>query len=234
MVARGDLGVEIPIESIPRMQKDIIKKCNDAFKPVITATQMLDSMIRNPRPTRAEITDVANAIYDGTDAIMLSGETAMGKYPIEAVKMMAKIALETEENLDYEALIESRAGLRSKGVSSAICYASVTTSRTLNSKVIVASSISGFTTRVLSKFRPEAQIVGISPIERTRRKMQILWGVTPVHVSEVNDTDNLLEEAANTAVSLGYAKKNDTVVLTAGVPTAKTGVTNMIKVVEID
>ncbi len=234
MVARGDLGVEIPIESIPKMQKEIIKKCNDAFKPVITATQMLDSMIRNPRPTRAEITDVANAIYDGTDAIMLSGETAMGKYPIEAVKMMVKIAKETEENLDYEALIESRAGLRSKGVSSAICYSSVTTARTLNSKVIVATSISGFTTRVLSKFRPQANIVGLSPIERTRRKMQILWGVTPVHAKEVNDTDNLLEEATRKAVELGYAKKNDTVVLTAGVPTAKTGVTNMIKVVEID
>ncbi len=234
MVARGDLGVEVPPESIPRMQKDIIRKCNNAFKPVITATQMLDSMIRNPRPTRAEITDVANAIYDGTDAIMLSGETAMGKYPVEAVSMMRKIALETEANLDYSALIESRAGLRSKGVSSAICYASVQTARTLNSKVIVASSISGFTTRVLSKFRPESQIIGFSPIERTRRKMQILWGVTPVHANEVNDTDALLEEATSTAISLGLAKKNDTLVLTAGVPMGKTGVTNMIKVVEID
>ena len=234
MVARGDLGVEIPIESIPKMQKEIIKKCNEAFKPVITATQMLDSMIRNPRPTRAEITDVANAIYDGTDAIMLSGETAMGKYPVEAVKMMVKIAKETEENLDYQSIIESKANLRFKSVSSAICFASVATARTLNSKVIVANTITGFTTRVLSKFRPEGLIIGLSPIERTRRKMQILWGVIPVHASEVNDTDNLLDEATETAVKLGYAKKNDTVVLTAGVPTGKTGVTNMIKVVEID
>ncbi|MDO5520271.1 MAG: pyruvate kinase [bacterium] len=234
MVARGDLGVEVPVESVPKMQKTIIKKCNDAYKPVITATQMLDSMIRNPRPTRAEVTDVANAIYDGTDAIMLSGETAMGKYPVEAVRMMSNIAIETEGHLDYDMIIEEKQRHRSRGISSAICYASVTTAMTLQSKVIVASSMSGYTTRMLSKFKPEANIVGLSPVKATLRRMQIYWGVTPVYIQEENDTDVLLDVAVKTAVDLGYVEKDDTCVLTAGVPSGKTGVTNMIKVVSVD
>ncbi len=233
MVARGDLGVEVPVESVPKMQKSIIKKCNDAYKPVITATQMLDSMIRNPRPTRAEVTDVANAIYDGTDAIMLSGETAMGKYPVESVRMMANIARETEENLEYDKIITEKETHRSRGISSAICYSSVTTAMTLQSKVIVAASMTGYTTRMLSKFKPEASIVGLSPVDSTLRRMQIYWGVTPVRIQEENDTDVLLEEAVKTAVDLGYVEKDDTVVLTAGVPTGATGRTNMIKVVTV-
>lgn len=233
MVARGDLGVEVPVESVPKMQKAIIKKCNDAYKPVITATQMLDSMIRNPRPTRAEVTDVANAIYDGTDAIMLSGETAMGKYPVESVRMMANIARETEENLEYDKIITEKETHRSRGISSAICYSSVTTAMTLQSKVIVAASMTGYTTRMLSKFKPEASIVGLSPVDSTLRRMQIYWGVTPVRIQEENDTDVLLEEAVKTAVDLGYVEKDDTVVLTAGVPTGATGRTNMIKVVTV-
>lgn len=234
MVARGDLGVEVPAESVPRMQKEIIRKCNEAYKPVITATQMLDSMIRNPRPTRAEVTDVANAIYDGTDAIMLSGETAMGKYPVEAVRMMANIAKETENCLDYKTLLEEKSNHPSRGISSAICYSAVATAMNLESKVICASTFSGYTTRMLSKFRPEAQIVGLSPMEATLRKMQIFWGVTPVLTKEVNDTDALLDTAVKTAVELGYVDKEDTLVLTAGVPAGKAGVTNMIKVVTVD
>lgn len=233
MVARGDLGVEVPVESIPKMQKAIIKKCNDAYKPVITATQMLDSMIRNPRPTRAEVTDVANAIYDGTDAIMLSGETAMGKYPVEAVRMMANIARETEENLDYDYFIDEKQHHRSRGISSAICYSSVATAHTLQSKAIVASSMSGYTTRMLSKFKPEASIVGLSPNEAALRRMQIYWGVTPVRIDLENDTDKLLDTAVEKAVELGYVEKDDTVVLTAGVPSGKEGRTNMIKVVTV-
>lgn len=233
MVARGDLGVEVPVESVPKMQKAIIKKCNDAYKPVITATQMLDSMIRNPRPTRAEVTDVANAIYDGTDAIMLSGETAMGKYPVEAVRMMANIARETEENLDYDYFIDEKQHHRSRGISSAICYSSVATAHTLQSKAIVASSMSGYTTRMLSKFKPEASIVGLSPNEATLRRMQIYWGVTPVRIDLENDTDKLLDTAVEKAVELGYVEKDDTVVLTAGVPSGKEGRTNMIKVVTV-
>ena len=234
MVARGDLGVEVPVEAVPKMQKAIIKKCNDAYKPVITATQMLDSMIRNPRPTRAEVTDVANAIYDGTDAIMLSGETAMGKYPVEAVKMMTNIAVETEANLDYEKILEEKKRHRKRGISSAICYSSVATAMNLNSRVIVASSFSGYTARLVSKFRPEAKIVGLSPIDRTLRKMQIYWGVTPIKTQEVNDTDNLLDLAVEKVVNLGYAHSEDTLVLTAGVPAGKTGVTNMMKVVTVE
>ncbi len=233
MVARGDLGVEVPVESVPKMQKAIIKKCNDAYKPVITATQMLDSMIRNPRPTRAEVTDVANAIYDGTDAIMLSGETAMGKYPVEAVRMMANIARETEENLDYDYFIDEKQHHRSRGISSAICYSSVATAHTLQSKAIVASSMSGYTTRMLSKFKPEASIVGLSPNEAALRRMQIYWGVTPVRIDLENDTDKLLDTAVEKAVELGYVEKDDTVVLTAGVPSGKEGRTNMIKVVTV-
>lgn len=232
MVARGDLGVEVPIQSVPKMQKDIIKKCNDAFKPVITATQMLDSMIRNPRPTRAEATDVANAIYDGTDAIMLSGETAMGMYPVESVRMMANIARETEANLDYKKIIEEKAEQCTRGISSAICYSSVATAMNLDSKVIVASSFSGYTTRILSKFRPDAKIVGLSPKDETLRKMQIFWGVTPIKTQEETDTDKLLDTAVKTAVELGFVEKDDTVVLTAGVPAGAT--TNMIKVVTVD
>lgn len=234
MVARGDLGVEVPVEAVPKMQKAIIKKCNEADKPVITATQMLDSMIRNPRPTRAEVTDVANAIYDGTDAIMLSGETAMGKYPVEAVKMMANIAIETEANLDYEAILEQTRVRRSRGISSAICYSSVATASVLRSKVIVASSFSGYTARLVSKFKPNANIIGLSPMDRTLRKMQLYWGVTPVKTEEVNSTDNLLDIAVKKVEQLGLAEKNDTLVLTAGVPAGKTGVTNMIKVVTVD
>lgn len=234
MVARGDLGVEIEAEALPFIQKQIIKKCNEAFKPVITATQMLDSMIRYPRPTRAEATDVANSIYDGTDAIMLSGETAMGRYPIESIKMMVKIAQETEAHLDYDTLLRIKSESKNKNISTAVCFSAVTTALTINAKLIIASSFSGFTTRIVSKFRPEATIVGLSPLDRTLRKMQLYWGVIPVQTSEVNSTDHLLEEAISTVADNGIASKGDMLVLTAGVPAGQTGVTNMIKVVEVE
>ena len=235
MVARGDLGVEVDAATLPYLQKQIIDKCNAAFKPVITATQMLDSMIRNPRPTRAEVTDVANAIYDGTDAIMLSGETAMGKYPVEAVKMMAKIAVETESHLKRSALEHPYSVKKGReAVSTAISYSAVATAERLNAKLIIASSFSGYTTRLVSKFKPNADIIGLSPLERTLRKMQLCWGVKPVRVKEVNSTDHLLAEAVRTVQEHGFASSGDVAVLTAGVPAGKMGITNMIKAVTLE
>jgi pyruvate kinase len=233
MVARGDLGVEVPSEVVPYIQKTIIQKCNDAFKPVITATQMLDSMIRNPRPTRAEATDVANAIYDGTDAIMLSGETAAGKYPVEALRMMVKIAKETESHLDYTNILKNNKDQRSKSISSALCYSAVATAMSIKASLIIASSFSGYTARIVSKFRPESYIIGLSPLDRTLRKMQIYWGVTPLKTQEVNSTDHLLEEAVKAVADNIYAEKGDTLILTAGVPAGKAGITNIIKVVTV-
>ena len=196
MVARGDMGVEIPPEKVPYIQKTIIRKCNEACKIVITATQMLDSMIRNPRPTRAEVTDVANAVYDGTDAVMLSGETAMGKYPVEAVKMMAKIAEDSESHLDYA---KSRHGSTVvqgvSNISNAVCSGTVSTAHELGAKVIVTPTISGFTAKLLSKWRPGAQIIGMSPSMATVRQMQIQWGVVPVWSRRADSTDELIENS---------------------------------------
>ena len=233
MVARGDLGVEVPPQDVPYLQKMMIKKCRDACKPVITATQMLDSMIRNPRPTRAEVADVANAIYDGTDAIMLSGETAMGKYPLEAVQMMSKIAIETESRLEYSQIMKKNKVYRKKGVSSAVAYSAVTTSANVQADLIIASTNSGFTARLVSKLKPEARILGISRDERTVRTMQIFWGVIPVKADEYNSTDELLDRAVELAKDKKLAKEGDLVIFTAGVPTGKTRITNMMKVVEV-
>lgn len=237
MVARGDLGVEVAGSKLPFLQKEIIGKCNAEFKPVITATQMLDSMIRNPRPTRAEVTDVANAIYDGTDAIMLSGETAMGKYPVETVRMMTEIAVETEKHLDYYTIDKSYNIYNTKSkevISSSISYSAVATSERLNAKLIVASSFSGCTARLVSKFKPFADIIGLSPLDRTLRKMQIYWGVMPIKVEEVNSTDHLLAEAVRTVKDKGLVEEGDVLILTAGIPAGKTGVTNMIKAVTVE
>ncbi len=235
MVARGDLGVEVEPETLPYIQKTMIQKCNAAFKPVITATQMLDSMIRNPRPTRAEVTDVANAIYDGTDAIMLSGETAAGKYPIQAVQMMANIAKETETH--YDSITSDRKNEyeeSNEDVSCAISYSAVATAGRLDAKLIIASSFSGYTARLVSKYRPKCPIIGLSPLDRTLRKMQIYRGVQPLKVKEVNSTDHLLEEAVKTVLKHGYVNEGDVVILTAGVPAGKSSVTNMIKAVVVE
>lgn len=235
MVARGDLGVEVDAATLPYIQKTMIQKCNAAMKPVITATQMLDSMIRNPRPTRAEVTDVANAIYDGTDAIMLSGETAMGKYPVEAVQLMAKIALETEAHYDtIECEKKNTFNAKSDTVSCAISYSSVATATCLDAKLIIASSFSGYTARLVSKYKPKSMVIGLSPLDRTLRKMQLYRGVQPMKVKEINSTDNLLEEAVNVVKQTGLVATGDVVILTAGVPAGMSSVTNMIKAVVID
>jgi len=233
MVARGDMGVEIPAQDVPHIQKMIIKKCNEAFKPVITATQMLDSMMRNPRPTRAEVTDVANAIYDGSDAVMLSGETAQGKYPLEAVRMMAQIAETTEQHPEYRHNNgeEPRAG---KGVSGAVSNAAVSTAEILNAKAIICPTMSGFTARIVSKLKPSETIIGVSPNEEVLRQLQICWGVRPLKTAQERSTDMIFQHAIDVAENAGYVEEGDVVVLTGGVAasstTTKHGLTNMIRV----
>ncbi|WP_072525447.1 pyruvate kinase [Clostridium sp. Marseille-P3244] len=219
MVARGDLGVEIPAEEVPYLQKMIIQKCNNNFKTVITATQMLDSMIRNPRPTRAEVTDVANAVYDGTDAVMLSGETAQGKYPLEALQMMVHIIENTEQHLDYDMMLEKAGShLKKKGLSSAIGYSSVLAASNLNARCIITPTVSGATTRVISDLRPKQDILGITPNERTLRRMSIYWGVRPLKSTQLNSTDDICNAAIELAIVKQYVESGDVVVLTAGVP----------------
>lgn len=218
MVARGDMGVEIPAQQVPHIQKIIIQKCNLACKPVITATQMLDSMIRNPRPTRAEVTDVANAVYDGTDAVMLSGETAMGKYPVEALRMMAQICEEAEQYLDAAAYRARKVSEENeRNISNAVCYSSVATAHDLGAKAIIAPSISGFTTRMLSKWRPSAQIIGMSPSAAAVRQMQIYWGVKPFQAKRAESTDVLIESSIETLKEKHILEVGDLVIVTAGV-----------------
>ena len=237
MVARGDMGVEIPAEQVPHIQKEIIRKCNSSYKPVITATQMLDSMIRNPRPTRAEVTDVANAIYDGTDVVMLSGETANGKYPLEALKMMVKIAESTEQDLFGRGVNYSN--LHSKrSISSAVANAAVQTAANLNAKAIVCPTISGFTARLTSKLKPEAWIIGCAPYEPVLRKMQIYWGVKPIKTAVEKSTDKIIEHALQASENAGYLSEGDIAIVSAGIatnsaPTSKRGLTNTMRVVNI-
>lgn len=220
MVARGDMGVEIPAEKVPHIQKMIIHKCNLACKVVITATQMLDSMIRNPRPTRAEVSDVANAVYEGTDAVMLSGETAMGSYPIEAVRMMSQIAEESEKYLDYMFYQRRKVSAENlRNISNTVCYSSVATASDLEAPVIVAPSVSGFTTRMLSKWRPKALIAGLSPSMTAVRQMQLYWGVKPFHAKRAESTDALLFASVELLKEKGIVKEGEIVVATAGVVT---------------
>ena len=239
MVARGDLGVEIPAEKVPYLQKTIIRKCNEACKPVITATQMLDSMIRNPRPTRAEVTDVANAVYDGTDVVMLSGETAMGKYPVEALKMMVQIVMEAESHLDYSAYqARNISADNRKNISNAVCFSSVSTAYDLNAKVIVAPSISGFTARLLSKYRPSAKIIGLSPNASAVRQMQIYWGVTPFVARRAESTDILIASSVDLLKEKKILVSGDLAVVTAGVVNYETRHepalhTNIMRIVSI-
>ena len=220
MVARGDMGVEIPAEKVPHIQKMIIRKCNLACKVVITATQMRDSMIRNPRPTRAEVSDVANAVYEGTDAVMLSGETAMGSYPIEAVRMMSQIAEESEKYLDYMFYQRRKVSAENlRNISNTVCYSSVATASDLEAPVIVAPSVSGFTTRMLSKWRPKALIAGLSPSMTAVRQMQLYWGVKPFHAKRAESTDALLFASVELLKEKGIVKEGQIVVATAGVVT---------------
>ena len=239
MVARGDMGVEIPAEEVPYLQKMIIQKCNSHFKTVITATQMLDSMIRNPRPTRAEVTDVANAVYDGTDAVMLSGETAQGKYPVEALQMMVHIIENTEQHLDYEEMLEKEYGHLKSGVSSAIGYSSVLAAANLNAKCILTPTVSGATARVVSNLRPRQEILGITPNERTLRRMSIYWGVRPLKSLEHDNTEDICENAMELAKVKKYVEQGDVVVLTAGIPSPNVGkersyTSNMMRIATID
>ena len=239
MVARGDLGVEIPAEEVPYLQKMMIQKCNNNFKTVITATQMLDSMIRNPRPTRAEVTDVANAVYDGTDAVMLSGETAQGKYPLEALQMMVHIIENTEQHLDYESILEKAGGHINNNLSSAIGYSSVLAAANLNAKCIITPSVSGATTRVVSNLRPKQDILGITPNERTLRRMSIYWGVRPLKTMKFNTTDDICNGAIELATVKQYIEPGDVVVLTAGIPSQNisqehTTTSNMMRIATVE
>ena len=230
MVARGDMGVEIPMENIPVIQKKLIFKCYKAGKQVITATQMLESMTHNPRPTRAEITDVANAIYDGTSAIMLSGETATGLYPIETVKTMDRIARRTESDIDYRTRFYEYQMSSASNVTNAISHATCTTAHDLGAAAIITVTESGLTARLLSRFRPAIDIIGCSPSEKTCRHMNMSWGVTPILIDEMNNTDELLAHAVESAFRKKLVSNGDLVVITAGLPLGVSGTTNMLKV----
>lgn len=229
MVARGDLGVDLPPEEVPLIQKKIIEKCNRAGKPVITATQMLESMINNPRPTRAEAADVANAILDGTDAVMLSGETAAGKYPVEAVKTMARIAARAEEALTYlRTYPPEKDG--TKTVTDAISHAVCTAAAELKAAAIITSTKSGYTARMVSKYRPRAPIIAVTPSMEVVRRLALVWGVQPLLVKETSGTDEMIAAAIKVALSAGFIKAGDLVVITAGVPVGVPGTTNLLKV----
>ncbi|MFU0828236.1 MAG: Pyruvate kinase [Lachnoclostridium sp.] len=230
MIARGDMGVEIPSEEVPVIQKMIIKKVYNAGKQVITATQMLDSMIKNPRPTRAEITDVANAIYDGTSAIMLSGETAAGLYPVEALKTMVRIALRTEQDIDYKKRFRLLESKKNPDITDAISHATCTTAHDLNAAMIITVTKSGKTARMISRYRPACMIVGCTTEEHVARQLNLSWGVIPILINEERDTFELFEHAVAAAEAKGYLKKGDLTVITAGVPLRVSGTTNLIKV----
>ncbi|MDO5021970.1 MAG: pyruvate kinase [Eubacteriales bacterium] len=235
MVARGDMGVEIPLEDVPVIQKYIIKEARMAGKQVVTATQMLDSMVRNPRPTRAEATDVANAIYDGTSVTMLSGETANGKYPVESVRTMARIALRAEEDIDYMGRFYdhySETGV-SDNIADAISHATCLIAYNLNAKAIITVTYSGSTARMISRFRPAIPIVACTPNAETQRQLSISWGVQALMVGEERVPEILFQQAVSAAQKAGFVESGDTVVLTAGLPLAQAGTTNLIKVVKV-
>jgi len=230
MVARGDLGVEVDFEELPILQKDMIRRAVSKGKDVITATQMLESMINNPRPTRAETSDVANAIYDGTGAIMLSGETAMGKYPAEALAAMARIAERIEKSIDYRLRFE-RSGQRSEtSVTNAISHATVTTAHDLDAAAILTVTWSGITARNVAKFRPGCPVLACTPDQGAQRQMKLVWGVVPLLTVQDDNTTKLFTHAVEAALESGYVKTGDLVVLTAGVPVGYAGTTNMLKV----
>ncbi|MDO3681441.1 pyruvate kinase [Paenibacillus ehimensis] len=229
MVARGDLGVEIPVEDVPIVQKQMIQKCNRAGKPVITATHMLDSMQNNPRPTRAEASDVANAVLDGSDAVMLSGETASGKYPVESVATMARIAEQTESSPDYGKRKLGHVLVRSS-VTEAISQAVVGSADDLNAKAILTSTATGFTARMVSKYRPNAPIVAITPNETVMRNLNLVWGVIPILGEQIGSTDELFTSVVSRGINEGLLEADDLVVITAGVPLGSTGTTNLIKI----
>jgi len=240
MVARGDLGIEINAEEIPHIQKEIIKKANTAGKPVITATQMLDSMIRNPRPTRAEVSDVANAIIDGSDSVMLSGETASGKYPLESFKMMIRIINKTEASLDYDVMLRNNVAMGKKlriahsNITEAISFASCEIASILNAKAIISATGSGHTARQVSKNKPKSMIIGASSNDWVVRQLMISWGVVPVKMKFARNIDTMIDESVGVSKRLKYVNTGDRVVITAGVLVNKPGSTNLINVKEVE
>ena len=229
MVARGDLGVEIPLEEIPRVQKMIIRKTNLKGKPVITATQMLKSMVENPDPTRAEVTDVANSVLDGTDAMMLSEETAVGRYPVRAVRIMSKIAEKTEDYLPEEGFFYEQAAEEKETIPGAISRAACLAALNLAAKVILIPTQSGYSAMQVSRFRPFQAIVAISPDIKTVRKLSLCCGVYPLLVENFRDTDDMINKAKNISLAYGFVRKGDIVVMTAGLPAGKSGTTNIVK-----
>ncbi|EOS56309.1 MULTISPECIES: pyruvate kinase [Paenibacillus] len=233
MVARGDLGVEIPAEDVPLVQKRMIEKCNRVGKPVITATQMLDSMQRNPRPTRAEASDVANAIFDGTDAIMLSGETAAGKYPVESVLTMSRIAEKAESALEYREIFVKQSNAQQTTVTEAISQAVANSALELNAKAIITSTETGYTARMVSKYRPKAPIIAVTTEDQTLRRLALNWGVTPVKGDIASTTDEMFDKAMKGGLDSGLVKEGDLVVITAGVPLGRSGSTNLVKIGQI-
>ncbi|MBT2681943.1 pyruvate kinase [Bacillus sp. ISL-35] len=230
MVARGDLGVEIPAEEVPLVQKDLIKKCNTLGKPVITATQMLDSMQRNPRPTRAEASDVANAIFDGTDAIMLSGETAAGQYPVEAVQTMHNIASRAEEALNHKELLSFRSKETEHNITDAIGQSVAHTALNLEVNAIITPTESGHTARMISKYRPKAPIIAVTSNDHVVRRLALVWGVYPQLGEKAETTDEMLASAVEESVNSEYVSHGDLVVITAGVPVGEAGTTNLMKI----
>lgn len=233
MVARGDLGVEIPAEDVPLAQKKMIEKCNRVGKPVITATQMLDSMQRNPRPTRAEASDVANAIFDGTDAIMLSGETAAGKYPVESVLTMARIAEKAESALEYHEIFIKQSNAQQTTVTEAISQAVANSALELNAKAIITSTETGYTARMVSKYRPKAPVIAVTTEDHTLRRLALNWGVTPVKGDIASTTDEMFDKAMRGGLESGLVKEGDLVVITAGVPLGRSGSTNLVKIGQV-
>ena len=233
MVARGDLGVDIPLEKVPLVQKEIIRKCNQTGKPVITATQMLESMVNAPRPTRAEVADVANAIFDGTDAIMLSEETAIGKYPVQAVKMMAKIAREAEDKLPYEQILSERGRWLEQKTDELISYSACHTAQSLGAAALVAFTQSGSTAGRVSKYRPRMPILAITPDAVVVGRLMLWWGVYPFQTARASSVDELFTTAATLSKELGLAKPGDLVVITGGVPIGVAGSTNLLKVSKV-
>ncbi len=227
MVARGDLGVEIPAEDVPIIQKSIIKKCNDAGKPVIVATQMLESMTMNPRPTRAEVSDVGNAIFDGADAIMLSGETASGKYPVEAVATMSKIAQRIEESLEYKAIFEQKGIHRKHSQTDAIAHATVQIAYELSATAIFTPTKSGYTTRIVSKYRPKAPIIAFAPNAQVARHLNLRWGVFVIPGVPILKPEEMTQYITDTAMNFGFVNKGDVVVMTAGIKYGEGGTSSI-------
>lgn len=230
MIARGDMGVEIPFEEVPVIQKKIIKKVYEAGKSVITATQMLESMIKNPRPTRAEATDIANAVYDCTSAIMLSGETAAGAYPVEAVKAMVRIAEQAEKDINYRKRFFDHARAVNPDITDAICHATCTTALDMNAKAIIAVTKSGQSARMVSRYRPVSDIIGCATSEKVCRQLNLTWGVIPLLLQEESEIFTLFDHAIEAAEKIGVLEKGDLTVMTSGVPIGQSGTTNMIKV----